>query len=680
MTSSVDFLNPNALWGLLFIIVPIAVHLFSFKKFREEEFTDLSLLSKVHQSGMAKNKLKKWLVLLSRILLITCLSIAFAQPFLKKEEGNRSGNKLVSIYIDNSYSMSAEEDGVEMLTSAKYLADNLIDHYSVNDRFLIESNSISSRRSSMLQKDEAKQVISEIQLQSSSKTLKHVYQKQELECNDSEDYVPEIYWYTDLQSLGESTFLQEIKTDVTAVTCVPSERENLYIDSVWFVNPIRSFYGIDSVVVKVKNFGTKNVKGLVLNLKIYNKISQKSVQINAGSSTDISLTYSVPKTKLVEGVVYLEDYPINYDNDFYFAYNIPDEIKVSLITRNDKLAKIVKRVFENDSNVLVNVVRPEEVNYDLVKRSNAVIVGELPKIGSGLSKILQDFEHENGAVLMIAGVESASLLSYNRFLSKMNTCELKGIDTSQVELDEIPVKSKFFSSVFSQKMSKENVKIQMPILYSSWEVDNVNASSNVLWLTTNKTPYLVKNGNFYFITSGLSDELSDFSQHPMVVPLLYKIALSSIISDKPFHYIGKDEVRGVATYQNKEVTVIAPDSTTFRGEFSGVEKQSIRIGKRFTEKGHYLLSIPNGEESIVSLNHQRSESEYSSAPVEDYKRKMIENDHLEIIEGSLHQKKNTAKDVVIGREYWHYVLWIALCFIVIEMLLLFPFKKKQHAL
>ena len=78
------FLYPQFLYALAVVAIPIILHLFNFKKFKTVYFSNVRFLKEVKQQTKAKSELKHILILLSRILALSSLVLAFAQPYVPK--------------------------------------------------------------------------------------------------------------------------------------------------------------------------------------------------------------------------------------------------------------------------------------------------------------------------------------------------------------------------------------------------------------------------------------------------------------------------------------------------------------------------------------------------------------------------------------------------------------------
>ena len=112
--------HPAFLWALLFLAIPVIVHLFNLRKYKKEYFSNTSLLISILSETQKTSKLKKRLLLASRILAAFFIILAFVQPlFNTKNSGKESGQPIMSIYIDNSFSMESPSGQMKALEEAK---------------------------------------------------------------------------------------------------------------------------------------------------------------------------------------------------------------------------------------------------------------------------------------------------------------------------------------------------------------------------------------------------------------------------------------------------------------------------------------------------------------------------------------------------------------------------------
>ena len=111
-----QFKNPEILWALLLLIIPILIHLLQLRRFKKTAFTNVKMLQKVVSESRKSRSLKKWLLLATRLLLFAFLIMAFTQPYFAKSTAFVTKDTV--IYLDNSFSMQAKKESVTLLESA----------------------------------------------------------------------------------------------------------------------------------------------------------------------------------------------------------------------------------------------------------------------------------------------------------------------------------------------------------------------------------------------------------------------------------------------------------------------------------------------------------------------------------------------------------------------------------
>ena len=84
-----QFKHPEILYFLFLLVIPILVHLFQLRRFKKEYFTKVKLLKELQIQTRKSATIKKWLLLVTRLLLLTALIFAFAQPFFKAKDFNK---------------------------------------------------------------------------------------------------------------------------------------------------------------------------------------------------------------------------------------------------------------------------------------------------------------------------------------------------------------------------------------------------------------------------------------------------------------------------------------------------------------------------------------------------------------------------------------------------------------
>ena len=120
-----QFKHPEILWALFLLIIPIIIHLFQLRKFQKEAFTNVAFLKQLNLQTRKSSQLKKWLVLLTRLLALASVIIAFTEPYFANRNIKTTAKETV-IYLDNSYSMELKgSHGTLLQESINQLIKNI---------------------------------------------------------------------------------------------------------------------------------------------------------------------------------------------------------------------------------------------------------------------------------------------------------------------------------------------------------------------------------------------------------------------------------------------------------------------------------------------------------------------------------------------------------------------------
>ena len=125
--TSFSFYRPEFLWGLLFLGAVLLIHLLRRPPLRSLDFSTLRFFHTQAVKTSRMRRLRKLLLLLSRLSAAAALVMLFAQPFNKHNPLSllRNPHLTVFTWIDPTPSMEYSEEQVSLLTKARSLADSL---------------------------------------------------------------------------------------------------------------------------------------------------------------------------------------------------------------------------------------------------------------------------------------------------------------------------------------------------------------------------------------------------------------------------------------------------------------------------------------------------------------------------------------------------------------------------
>jgi len=249
-----QFLFPGFLAALAVISIPVIIHLFYFRRFKRVYFTNVRFLKEVKEETSNRQKLRNLLVLLMRALAIAAMVLAFAQPFIPLQDGLKKGQKAVSVYIDNSFSMNALSQDAPLVELAKQRARDIISAYSVEDRFQILTNDFEGRDQRLVSKEDALGRIEEIRTSPASRDLSKVLirQQQCLSTGKQENRIS--FLISDYQqNISDMTSFRDSLMEVNLVPMRAVQERNISIDSAWFESPVQILNQPSNLYVRISN-------------------------------------------------------------------------------------------------------------------------------------------------------------------------------------------------------------------------------------------------------------------------------------------------------------------------------------------------------------------------------------------------------------------------------------------
>lgn len=396
------FVHPLFLWALTAVAVPVIIHLFSFRRHKKVYFTNVKFLKELRKESKSRSRLREILVLAARCLLLACLALAFAQPYipLPNQEHNRAGARAVGIYIDNSFSMNNVNRQGPLLELAKTRAKELVKAFDNSDRFQIITNDFEGKHQRLYSKDDAVNIIGDIKASPAIRKLSDVLARQTEFLNGTGREDKRIYLISDAQ---RSTFnLQQCSPDTAINTTIiplePNRVNNIFVDSCWFETPLQQKGFVQKLHARIVNNGSADIDvgsaRLFLN-KAQTALASFSVQ--AGGRTNVLFTFECRQEGFNYGSVKIEDYPITFDDEVFFAFNSRLSISVCLINgKSGETAKPLESLFCSDSLFKLKTFPEQTIDYGVFKTSDVIVLNQLEDLSTGLQSELLKFTQKGG--------------------------------------------------------------------------------------------------------------------------------------------------------------------------------------------------------------------------------------------------------------------------------------------
>ena len=585
-----QFNNPTILYFLALLIIPIIVHLFQLQKFVKVPFTNVAFLQKLTQETRKSSRLKKWLILCTRMLLFSAILFAFSQPYFSDK--NTTKKQHTFIYLDNSLSTSSKGKKGNLLQNS---AKEIIENASQKDLYSLQTNSNFFKK---ITYPELKNELLKIKNTSKKIDLNSVLLKiNSFEKSEIKTLTKNIL-ISDYQNTYKNKFTN-VTPSFSVIKLKNSKSDNISIDSVFISNTNTNNLTIH-VVIRNQGEEKNNIPIAIFNAD--KLISKQSYSIKKDTKKTIPFTIQ-NQSKFLGKIETTFSDTYAFDNSFYFTLNSTKNVNV-LSIGND--ASFLSKIYTKDEFNFTETSL-QNVNYNSIQKQQLIILNELEIIPENLSKSIFNFLNEGGNIVIIPNQKS-KIDSYNSFLEKVANSKIKFKVTDTLKITNINYNHPLFKNVFSKKVSN----FQYPTTQSYYPISSKNSSKIVSF--ENNLPFIsqikTSNSNIYWISSSINKNNSNFLNSPLIVPVFYNFGKLSFKHSKLYNYLDDENTIDIETQLGKdEILTISnatfsfiPTQQTFQN------KVNITTKAQPTKEGFYNILRKKDTIQTIAFNTPKEES------------------------------------------------------------------------
>ena len=687
-----QFVNPLYLFGLLAIAIPVIIHLFNFRRFRKVYFTNVRFLQELKQQTRKQSQLRHLLILAMRILAIAALVMAFAQPYIPFSESKSklTSRNAVSIFVDNSFSMEATGTNGTLLDESKQKAREIVSAYKSTDFFQLLTCDFEGRHQRLITRDEFLSLLEEVKVSPSVHSFSEIVRRQYDLLKNETSASRNSYIISDFQksSYNKVDFLQDSSISTYLVPLKSSVVANLYIDSCWFDQPTQQPGKTSLLSARVWNKSENDLEKIPLKLLINKQQkSVASIDIKAGSSTIVQLPFTIHQAGPQHGMLQVTDYPVTYDDKFYFSFDVLSSITVLAINGGSE-NRFLNALYSQDSSVKLSNMNEKSLDYGRLSQFDLIILNEIPGISTGLAEEIKRYV-TNGGTILILPAANADLVSYNSFLSSINSPSYQKIDTSDTKVVRLSEESYLLRDVFEKQTGKQiigpntdmpGVNKHFPIIFSSamLTVPLMGMLNGREFLTLSNSGL----GQVLQFTVPLDPAFSNFPQQALFVPVLYNIALISHPSHNMYNFIGDN--KGIRIGTGFPIGEKIYEIKSLTGDFEMIPQignagnmVNIFVGNQVPVAGNFELVNDTNVIASLAFNYNRGESDLLFNSISELES-VLDKSHLDsfsILKPGQKPLNEVIEQIRNGTQLWKYFIWLALLLLLAEILLIRFFKK-----
>ncbi|WP_231424888.1 BatA and WFA domain-containing protein [Pedobacter sp. Leaf250] len=678
-----NFLYPGFLFALLSVAIPVIIHLFNFRRFKKVYFSNVRLLKEVEQQNSSKEKLKNLLILLSRILAIIFLVLAFAQPYIPlSEQKNKFVNNAISIYVDNSYSMEAINKDGNLLDEAKRRAKELIKGFGINDRFQLLTNNFEGKHQRLVNVDEFLKALEDVKISPANRNLQQILNRQGNVLTGSANKYSFII--SDFQKNIATGKKLETKSDIQYAflklnaTTLP----NVAVDSVWVLSPNHQPGANEKLVVQLKNYSDEEAKNIPLKLSINNQ--QKglgSITIPAGKTRKDTLNFSGLKAGWQKGIITIKDFPVTFDDTLSFSFKVDKNLSV-LSINGANAGNYFKALFAADNYYNLAENSESNINYSGFANFGLIVLNGLKNPSSGLAQQLKNYLNAGGAVVIFPDLD-ADIQAYNAFLNGLSLPSIQSLTKTETKVDQIDLQNPIFKTVFEE--IPKNLDLPTVNRYFSFVENNSSNKENILALPGKKlffAKYGVGNGTAYLSATGLNTVDGNLARHPVFVPLMYRLALNAGNETALYYHLGNDNAlasKKINLGKNQTLKLTAKNFEAIPEIRQADGKTLIYVADQIKNAGFYNLYLADSLLAIYAFNNSRAESDMHYLSIAELDN-LAGKSNLKIFDTDKDAVKLTAGANKIGQTLWKLCLILSLIFIAAEILLIRFFNNPKKTI
>ncbi|MCK4716421.1 MAG: BatA domain-containing protein, partial [Candidatus Marinimicrobia bacterium] len=547
-----SFINSFFLYLLPLAVIPLVIHLIGRQRYYQHEFSTLRFLKQLEHDLIRKLKIRQILLLLLRILLILLIVLTFARPYRTTRSPGIYVGKGETLYliIDNSLSMQNRLKGMTLLEygmTVLTMAGKRID-YPVYLK-LIETAGASQIHDHGLVMDPSalETIIESVNLTNQQGNIDCAIQMVTNDVNRQNEISSAVWILSDFQTATWQSEERPVhplnklleKTNSRLIFFpVAGENGNVSLSFLSLPDQIYEKGQPASVRAFMENWNRKSSESSVGLFLDDRKLGQSLVSIQSGEEANVLFEFIPPDPGIYKGCLKIADDNILMDNTRYFLINIPETIRVLIVTRYPEDGKYIKQSLSVkemsviDSKMISSGMFPSEdlLPYDLIVFSN------IDRFSKSIMTKIQYFIEMNKGILLFPG-KDCNREVFNAFWSdqmgfpKWRTMR-QSEGNQQLRIGELKRDHPIFSNVWRENRSL----IYSPDFYVIPGF-SVGKDHSVLANFEDNTPFIIetdfKNGAGILLASSPVDKWSNLHLTGFFPALMNRIVF--YLSQKGLH-------------------------------------------------------------------------------------------------------------------------------------------------
>jgi len=588
-----NFLAPSLLWGLLAISLPIIIHFYSRFKATNIEFSTIQFIKKLKTTSIRRLRIKEFLLMLIRILIISTIVIMFSQPYT---DGYIPGwipqnhSRKLNLIIDNSATMNAKVGGKTLLEESKDISISLLPIFKNNTKISI----IQTCPRKVLYSGNSNDPIVPTIIRSIKNTYKFddIYKVIDSCINKAslDISIQECIIFSDFYYEPDSSFLsQKLNKDKWKFYFIYPKKilNNLSIYSSQSINKIKSLDELVNIDVRILNNGIENKDNIPIELIFdQHRVGQVVANFKSDDMKDFIFKAYPGKQGIVETKLLLPNDDYSADNYSFIAMPVMEKIKCAIIASTEEELEILKialaAIDPSNQFLFIETRLQPNINRLFLDEMDVVIIHNPFSISDDAVFSLNNYLSDGGGLIWFQGDSMASN-SNSRLSNSLGFPKIKSLINSGD-------KSGFFDVVYDKSQSDllsdlklKKLDTELPKIFSYLKID-ITSKHNIHISTNTGDAILIEfksgSGNVFYFPTILDLKWNDLPVKGILIPMLYKMLMLS----------GTDEIN-TAEINVGDIKLISIDQNLIRSNWEVI-----------SPSGEKQMIVPDFNREIISIN------------------------------------------------------------------------------
>ena len=711
-----SILNPVILFFAVLASIPILIHMFHRRRFKEVRWAAMDFLLKSQKKSKSMLKLRHLILLLLRCLSVVLIVLAVSQPLIKAPSGLGFSGKSSTysvIILDNSYSMGEKQGNRQLFDSAKEKALDILGMLKTGDSVSLvtagwKAKAIISEPTYQL--SSARKEIENLKLGNAGNDLGGALQLAAELIKKKNEVSKEIYVITDCQATAFRSAEKDIKNafdelsgnaSIFLVKTGSASPGNNAVSNVIFSREMVDMVMPVRITAEITNFSKKDSLDCIASLYVEDKLKDsKRLLVRSGKTEPVAFYQKFSESGVNKGYVEISADPLMKDNKTYFSVNVKGSVPILIVDgkpgkkRFDGEAGFLSFVFNpfgpediGKKNVISPVVTDFRVlSSDAINQAKVVVLSNISFLPEESVAALDSFVRAGNGVLLFAGDLTNPQYMNTRFYREKSgilPCIVGDKVVPKQEgvtyfIDKVNIEHPLFSK-FKESEIKELKKTRFAGFYEL-KYDASDPSVTVLASFNNGMPAVVTKkcgkGNTIIIATGANRRWSDLVIKPMFLPFMYETVyyLSSGTEERRNLKIGDKLSRTISFLEAQGARLMTPDNrqAVYRSSISP-EGRVLEFNGT-DEPGFYRLFLGEKQDAYSVNLDTKNESNTERAD-KQFLLKIAPKEKFYFIEDGA----DTRQLISQGRKgigIWKWLILFSVILLALESYLAYKFGKR----